>query len=151
MFLKESMRVHTPVPAIGRLFEKPLEVKSSLNAPQARTIPEKTTTILTIFSLHRNETLWENPEVRSHKYLHLLGKIIIFCFYLRFPIMFGNGEGFSCLITSKYFNRFCLRMFKAYLKAIFRVLLFFKDRLRPSDEKLSFLCREKFYQSFRNA
>ncbi|XP_072035784.1 cytochrome P450 4F12-like [Amphiura filiformis] len=56
-FIKESMRLYPPVPAIGR------DIKSSIKLPDGRIIPEGMSVIIDIINLHHNPNVWKDPEV----------------------------------------------------------------------------------------
>ncbi|KAK5861912.1 hypothetical protein PBY51_017350 [Eleginops maclovinus] len=57
MFIKESLRLYPPVPVISRITTKPITFFDG------RTLPEGTLIGTTVIGLHRNATVWENPEV----------------------------------------------------------------------------------------
>ena len=54
--IKESMRLFPPVPAIGRTLAQPTEIDGHL-------MPEGTDIQCLIYAVHRNPTVWENPDV----------------------------------------------------------------------------------------
>ncbi|XP_077862944.1 leukotriene-B4 omega-hydroxylase 3-like [Saccoglossus kowalevskii] len=53
--IKESMRIRSPVPVIGR------ELTTPLTLPNGRVIPAGYNVIIPICLLHHNELIWENP------------------------------------------------------------------------------------------
>ncbi|XP_070552309.1 leukotriene-B4 omega-hydroxylase 3-like [Ptychodera flava] len=55
--IKESLRLHPPVPYIGR------KLTSPLNLPDGRTIPAGYRASVNIGSLHRNQLIWDRPSV----------------------------------------------------------------------------------------
>ncbi|XP_029308135.1 cytochrome P450 4B1-like [Cottoperca gobio] len=57
MFIKESLRLHPPVPGLARLTTKPMTFCDG------RTLPKGSQVAISLFTLHRNATVWENPEV----------------------------------------------------------------------------------------
>jgi len=63
MFIKESMRLYPPVMIVAREIEKELALKSTLNKLYETVVPIKSRIVLDIFTLHRNESVWEEPEV----------------------------------------------------------------------------------------
>ncbi|XP_073233148.1 cytochrome P450 4A10-like [Porites lutea] len=54
--INEAMRLYSPVPIICRSSDKSYNV-------QGRTVPKGTFLYVSIFALHRNPHVWENPEV----------------------------------------------------------------------------------------
>ncbi|XP_022104398.1 cytochrome P450 4F22-like isoform X2 [Acanthaster planci] len=54
--LKESLRVHSPVPKIMRTLTRPLTF------PDGRTLPKGTTITIVISDLHNNPHVWDDPE-----------------------------------------------------------------------------------------
>ncbi|KAM3614588.1 uncharacterized protein V6R79_016459 [Siganus canaliculatus] len=57
MCIKESMRLYPPVPGIGRKITKPITFFDG------RTLPAGTQVGTSVFAIHRNATVWENPDV----------------------------------------------------------------------------------------
>uniref|UniRef100_A0A672YFG8 aromatase n=1 Tax=Sphaeramia orbicularis TaxID=375764 RepID=A0A672YFG8_9TELE len=57
MCIKESLRLYPPVPGISRHVTKPLTFFDG------RTIPAGCNVGTSIFGIHRNPTIWENPDV----------------------------------------------------------------------------------------
>ncbi|XP_029308136.1 LOW QUALITY PROTEIN: cytochrome P450 4B1-like [Cottoperca gobio] len=57
MFIKESLRLHPPVPGITRSPTKPMTFCDG------RTLPKGMRVGTSVYALHRNATVWENPEV----------------------------------------------------------------------------------------
>ncbi|XP_067323996.1 cytochrome P450 4A24-like [Anolis sagrei] len=57
MCIKESLRLYPPAPQIGR------ELNSPVTFPDGRTLPEGLLIIMSIYSLHQNPEVWENPQV----------------------------------------------------------------------------------------
>ncbi|XP_077997876.1 cytochrome P450 4F12-like [Glandiceps talaboti] len=57
MCIKESLRIHPPVPKVSRLITKPYTF------PDGKVLHPGVTTVLDINSLHHNPHVWENPEV----------------------------------------------------------------------------------------
>ncbi|XP_076008752.1 cytochrome P450 4B1-like [Genypterus blacodes] len=57
MCIKESLRLYPPVPGISRKLTKPMTFFDG------RTVPEGCIVGASIFATHRNETVWENPDV----------------------------------------------------------------------------------------
>ncbi|NXQ56872.1 CP4B1 protein, partial [Anthoscopus minutus] len=57
MCIKESLRLFPPVPAVSRQLSKPVTF------PDGRSLPAGCQIALSIFALHRNRDVWEDPEV----------------------------------------------------------------------------------------
>uniref|UniRef100_K7FVH1 Cytochrome P450 family 4 subfamily B member 1 n=1 Tax=Pelodiscus sinensis TaxID=13735 RepID=K7FVH1_PELSI len=57
MCIKESLRLYPPVIAVGRQLSKPITFHDG------RTLPEGSQVTVHIYSLHRNPTVWQDPEV----------------------------------------------------------------------------------------
>ncbi|CAF94625.1 unnamed protein product, partial [Tetraodon nigroviridis] len=57
MCIKESLRLHPPVPGISRKTTKPITFFDG------RTLPAGTRIGTSVFGIHRNATVWENPTV----------------------------------------------------------------------------------------
>ncbi|KAF7645499.1 hypothetical protein LDENG_00203600 [Lucifuga dentata] len=57
MCIKESLRLYPPVPGIARRTTKPMTFCDG------RTLPEGCLVGASVFGIHRNETVWENPDV----------------------------------------------------------------------------------------
>ncbi|XP_061145614.1 cytochrome P450 4B1-like isoform X2 [Syngnathus typhle] len=57
MCIKESMRLFPPVPDIGRKLTK------AITFVDGRTIPAGSLIGISVYALHRNPTVWENPNV----------------------------------------------------------------------------------------
>ncbi|KAL4827750.1 hypothetical protein H8958_004015 [Nasalis larvatus] len=57
MCIKESMRLHPPVPVISR------HVTQDIVLPDGRVIPKGITCLLSVFGTHHNPTVWPDPEV----------------------------------------------------------------------------------------
>lgn len=57
MCIKESMRLYPPVPGMSRKLTKPMTFADG------RTLPAGCNVGTSVFGLHRNPTVWENPEV----------------------------------------------------------------------------------------
>uniref|UniRef100_A0A8C5EHE8 aromatase n=1 Tax=Gouania willdenowi TaxID=441366 RepID=A0A8C5EHE8_GOUWI len=56
MCIKESLRLYPPVPGISRTLTKPMTFVDG------RTLPAGFVVTAAIYSVHRNETVWENPN-----------------------------------------------------------------------------------------
>lgn len=54
--IKECLRLYPSVPGIQRMAEE------SFTTPTGYYIPKETNIIIHIFSLHRSDKIWENPE-----------------------------------------------------------------------------------------
>jgi len=63
MFIKESLRLYPPVLGIGRKLKKDLSLKSVLGNKMETTLPAGARALLNLFTLHRSEHLWDDPEV----------------------------------------------------------------------------------------
>ncbi|XP_062995235.1 cytochrome P450 4A4-like [Elgaria multicarinata webbii] len=57
MCIKESLRLHPPVPAVSRQLSK------SITFCDGRTLPEGTLVTIHIYCIHRNPSVWQDPEV----------------------------------------------------------------------------------------
>ncbi|XP_074140575.1 cytochrome P450 4F2-like [Sminthopsis crassicaudata] len=57
MCIKESLRLHPPVPAVLRRCTKDIKL------PDGRIIPKGNICFISIFGTHHNPTVWPNPEV----------------------------------------------------------------------------------------
>ncbi|XP_059195145.1 cytochrome P450 4B1 isoform X2 [Centropristis striata] len=57
MCIKESLRLYPPVPGISRITTKPMTFFDG------RTLPAGSHVGMSVFALHRNATVWENPDV----------------------------------------------------------------------------------------
>ncbi|XP_053326238.1 cytochrome P450 4B1-like isoform X2 [Spea bombifrons] len=57
MCIKESLRLYPPVPGVARTLRK------EVTFYDGRTVPAGTLIGLSIYSVHRNPSVWENPEV----------------------------------------------------------------------------------------
>uniref|UniRef100_A0A2K6AQT6 Cytochrome P450 family 4 subfamily F member 11 n=1 Tax=Macaca nemestrina TaxID=9545 RepID=A0A2K6AQT6_MACNE len=57
MCIKESLRLHPPVPVISR------RVTQDIVLPDGRVIPKGITCLLSVFGTHHNPTVWPDPEV----------------------------------------------------------------------------------------
>ncbi|KAL7394038.1 hypothetical protein ABVT39_019743 [Epinephelus coioides] len=57
MCIKESLRLYPPVPGISRQTTKPVTF------PDGRTIPKGCNVGTSVYGLHRNAAVWENPDV----------------------------------------------------------------------------------------
>ncbi|XP_077432837.1 cytochrome P450 4T8 isoform X1 [Vanacampus margaritifer] len=57
MCIKESLRLFPPVPGIARKLTK------DVTFPDGRTMPEGSLVGTSVYALHRNATVWENPNV----------------------------------------------------------------------------------------
>nr|XP_035949354.1 cytochrome P450 4X1 isoform X2 [Halichoerus grypus] len=57
MCIKESLRLVPPVPSISRELSKPITF------PDGRSLPAGIAVVLSIWGLHHNPAIWENPEV----------------------------------------------------------------------------------------
>ncbi|XP_070536660.1 cytochrome P450 4F3-like [Ptychodera flava] len=60
MCIKESLRLHPPVPAIGRKLERSIVIPYK---GEKVTIPAGQRILISILSLHHNQRVWEDPEV----------------------------------------------------------------------------------------
>lgn len=65
MFIKESLRLYPPVLIIGRELENDMTVKSNLHQRYETVVPRSCRALVNIFTLHRNENMWEDPEVSA--------------------------------------------------------------------------------------
>ena len=63
MFIKESLRLYPPVTNASRKLDKDLTVKSDPNKHYKTVVPKDTIMGSFMFILHRNEAVWEDPEV----------------------------------------------------------------------------------------
>ncbi|NWS95444.1 CP4B1 protein, partial [Mionectes macconnelli] len=57
MCIKESLRLFPPVPFVSRQLSKPITF------PDGRSLPAGCPVGLSIFAIHRNRDVWENPEI----------------------------------------------------------------------------------------
>uniref|UniRef100_A0A8D0L823 Cytochrome P450 family 4 subfamily B member 38 n=1 Tax=Sphenodon punctatus TaxID=8508 RepID=A0A8D0L823_SPHPU len=57
MCVKESMRLYPPVPGVSRQLSKPLTFFDG------RTLPEGSLVAVSIYGIHRNPSVWQDPEV----------------------------------------------------------------------------------------
>ncbi|NWR12151.1 CP4B1 protein, partial [Paradoxornis webbianus] len=57
MCIKESLRLFPPVPAVSRQLSKPVTF------PDGRSLPAGSRVALSIFGIHRNREVWEDPEI----------------------------------------------------------------------------------------
>ncbi|XP_042317709.1 LOW QUALITY PROTEIN: cytochrome P450 4B1-like [Sceloporus undulatus] len=57
MCIKESLRLYPPVPGVSRQLNKPVTFCDG------RTLPEGATVFISIYCIHRNPSIWEDPEV----------------------------------------------------------------------------------------
>ncbi|NWX25205.1 CP4B1 protein, partial [Notiomystis cincta] len=57
MCIKESLRLFPPVPFVSRELSKPITF------PDGRSLPAGSSVGLSIFAIHRNRDVWEDPEV----------------------------------------------------------------------------------------
>uniref|UniRef100_A0A3Q3E0W4 Cytochrome P450, family 4, subfamily T, polypeptide 8 n=1 Tax=Hippocampus comes TaxID=109280 RepID=A0A3Q3E0W4_HIPCM len=57
MCIKESLRLYPPVPVVSRKLTKPMTFFDG------RTLPEGSLIALQVYALHRNATVWENPDL----------------------------------------------------------------------------------------
>uniref|UniRef100_A0AAY5ECY1 aromatase n=1 Tax=Electrophorus electricus TaxID=8005 RepID=A0AAY5ECY1_ELEEL len=57
MCIKESLRLYPPVPGFGRKLTKPMTFFDG------RTVPEGSLIGISVYGVHRNATVWENPHV----------------------------------------------------------------------------------------
>ncbi|KAJ6662528.1 hypothetical protein lerEdw1_011664 [Lerista edwardsae] len=57
MCIKESLRIYPPVPAVGRQLSKPITFCDG------RTLPEGSMVAINIYNIHRNPSVWQDPEV----------------------------------------------------------------------------------------
>ncbi|XP_078486562.1 leukotriene-B4 omega-hydroxylase 3 [Ciona intestinalis] len=62
MCLKESMRLHSPIPFIGRKVKNPINLRRPNDNTEVTLCPG-TTIIPHLLSLHRNPDVWDEPEV----------------------------------------------------------------------------------------
>uniref|UniRef100_A0A8C9SZJ1 Cytochrome P450, family 4, subfamily T, polypeptide 8 n=1 Tax=Scleropages formosus TaxID=113540 RepID=A0A8C9SZJ1_SCLFO len=62
MCIKESLRLYPPVPSMARKLTK------AVTFADGRTLPEGSMIGTSIYSLHRNPAIWENPEVPTARY-----------------------------------------------------------------------------------
>ena len=61
MFMKESLRLNPPVPAVGRNLNKTLDIADSSSSNV--TIPTNVNVGPLIFVVHRHPDIWEDPKV----------------------------------------------------------------------------------------
>ncbi|KAL6058197.1 hypothetical protein STEG23_004296 [Scotinomys teguina] len=57
MCIKESLRLHPPVPVISRCCTQ------DIGLPDGRVIPKGVTCLISIFGIHHNPSVWPDPEV----------------------------------------------------------------------------------------
>ncbi|KAF4797154.1 Cytochrome P450 4B1 [Turdus rufiventris] len=57
MCIKESLRLFPPVPAVSRQLSKPITF------PDGRSLPAECLVGVSIFGIHRNRDVWEDPEI----------------------------------------------------------------------------------------
>ncbi|XP_060945739.1 cytochrome P450 4B1-like [Limanda limanda] len=57
MCIKESLRLYPPIPLMARQLTKPMTFCDG------RTLPEGFLVVTSVYGIHRNETVWENPHV----------------------------------------------------------------------------------------
>ncbi|KAM9309979.1 cytochrome P450 4B1-like [Pholidichthys leucotaenia] len=57
MCIKESLRLYPPVPGMARVTTKPITF------PDGRTLPPGSRIATGVYGVHRNKTVWENPDV----------------------------------------------------------------------------------------
>ncbi|CAN9513814.1 unnamed protein product [Ophioblennius macclurei] len=57
MCIKESLRLYPPVPGMARKTTKPMTFFDG------RSVPEGVSVGISVFGIHRNATVWENPDV----------------------------------------------------------------------------------------
>ncbi|XP_061488883.1 cytochrome P450 4A6-like isoform X2 [Rhineura floridana] len=57
MCIKESLRLYPPVPAVSRQLSKPITFCDG------RTLPEGSLVAVSIYCIHRNKSVWKDPEV----------------------------------------------------------------------------------------
>ncbi|XP_030061799.1 cytochrome P450 4B1 [Microcaecilia unicolor] len=57
MCIKESMRMYPPVPVVSRLLTKPITFFDG------RSLPEGSVIMLNIYAIHKNPSVWPDPEV----------------------------------------------------------------------------------------
>ncbi|XP_058537034.1 cytochrome P450 4A4-like isoform X4 [Ochotona princeps] len=57
MCIKEALRIYPPVPSITRKLSKPVTF------PDGRSLPKGIVLLLSIYGLHHNPQVWQNPEV----------------------------------------------------------------------------------------
>ncbi|XP_010166257.1 cytochrome P450 4B1, partial [Antrostomus carolinensis] len=57
MFIRECLRLYPPVPGVSRQLSKPITF------PDGRTLPEGSVTVISIFAIHRNPSVWKDPLV----------------------------------------------------------------------------------------
>uniref|UniRef100_A0A8D0GUL2 Cytochrome P450 family 4 subfamily B member 1 n=1 Tax=Sphenodon punctatus TaxID=8508 RepID=A0A8D0GUL2_SPHPU len=57
MCINESMRLYPPVPGVSRQLSKPITF------PDGRTLPEGSLVVVSLYLIHRNPSMWENPSV----------------------------------------------------------------------------------------
>jgi len=63
MFLKESLRLYPPAPLVSRNLENELTLNSKLHSKKDLVVPKGTHVVLNIFTMHRHELLWKDPQV----------------------------------------------------------------------------------------
>uniref|UniRef100_A0A4W5PMK7 Cytochrome P450, family 4, subfamily T, polypeptide 8 n=1 Tax=Hucho hucho TaxID=62062 RepID=A0A4W5PMK7_9TELE len=59
MCIKESLRLYPPVPGMSRKITKPMTFFDG------RTVPEGCLVGTSIFGIHWNATVWENPNIST--------------------------------------------------------------------------------------
>ncbi|XP_015280087.1 PREDICTED: cytochrome P450 4A4-like [Gekko japonicus] len=57
MCIKEALRLYPPVPAVSRQLSKPITFCDG------RTLPKGSIVAISIYNIHRNPSIWEDPEV----------------------------------------------------------------------------------------
>ncbi|XP_023254367.1 cytochrome P450 4A24-like [Seriola lalandi dorsalis] len=63
MCIKESLRLYPPVPGMSRKLTKPMTFFDG------RTVPEGCHVGTTVFGIHRNAAVWENPDVSQDDFI----------------------------------------------------------------------------------